>query len=47
MDPVRMRWYAHHRAVRFSRRCLRMPVPIIQAIGSPVVALAVAPAGDA
>jgi hypothetical protein len=21
-DPVRMRWYAHHRLVRFSRRCL-------------------------
>jgi hypothetical protein len=22
-DPVRMRWYAYHRAVRFSRRMLR------------------------
>lgn len=21
-DPARMRWYAHHRAVRFSRRML-------------------------
>ena len=27
-DPVRMRWYAHHRAVRFSRRCLRMQVAV-------------------
>jgi hypothetical protein len=22
-DPARMRWYAHYRAVRFSRRMLR------------------------
>jgi hypothetical protein len=23
-DPVRMRWYAYHRCVRFSRRMLRL-----------------------
>ena len=45
-DPVRMRWYAHYRAVRFSRRCLCMEVaPVRSACASG--SLAVAASSDA
>jgi hypothetical protein len=28
-DPVRMRWYAHHRCVRFSRRLMQVQIPVV------------------
>jgi hypothetical protein len=28
-DPARMRWYAHHRSVRFSRRMLQGLVTVV------------------
>jgi hypothetical protein len=34
-DPVRIRWYAHHRLVRFSRRMLQGQVLIAVARPSP------------
>jgi hypothetical protein len=45
-DPARMRWYAHHRTVRFSRRCLRVQVAV-SPLACPSGALPVAASGDA
>jgi hypothetical protein len=39
-DPARMRWYAYHRCVRFSRRMLAGQVPAVSSTVGPVVRLA-------
>jgi hypothetical protein len=28
-DPVRMRWYAHHRSIRFARRMMQAQVMVV------------------
>jgi hypothetical protein len=38
-DPARMRWYAHHRCVRFSRRMLGGRGPATSAIATCAVRL--------